>query len=94
MITREQQFELRKMLGACHGNHSAARRLAMKEIPVTIYERRAERLLKSMEKKRARAAARHTKKYDALKMKARQAIYFGDDAGKALKLLAKLEAMR
>jgi hypothetical protein len=92
-ITREQQLELRKMLHACTSSYGARKREAERVVPVTAAERAAQRLLKRIATKRDRVRLRHMARYDKLKTDTREAIYFGNDLNKALRLLKQLKAL-
>ena len=92
-MTRDQQLELRKMLQGCHGAYSIAKREALKTVPVTSSERAALRLLKQIEGRRERARQRVNKRYEIAKSKARELVFLGDDAKKALKAIKSLQAM-
>ena len=92
-ITREQQLELRRMFSACTASWRIKRSEALREVPVSAAERAAQRLLKRIEAKRERAKTRYTERHNKLKQEAREAIYFGDDLNKALRLLKQLKAL-
>jgi hypothetical protein len=92
-ITREQHLELRRMFGNCSASWRSKQAEGMRAVPVTSAERAARRLIKRIEVKRERARTKYSARYESLKAEAREAIYFGQDLAKALRLLKQLKAM-